>query len=246
VAATCAAAGIIVGVVTQTGLGLGLADIVVGAAGAVTDDPTVVLVLTVLFAAVAILVLGLAVPVTASFIIAWVIVAPALIDQGVALPAVAMFVFYYAVLSEVSPPTALAAVAASAITGGNAFRTMMQAWKYTLPAFLVPCAFVLTDRGSGLLLESSAGDALIALAAGVLSVAALAVVTGGWMFWPAGWPERALSAVAAVLLLYLATPTVLAGTALFAAAVALHLLLRRRRPAGAVPTTPSTEGTVRS
>ncbi len=245
VAATCAAAGIIVGIVVQTGLGLALADIVVSAAQALTSDPTAVLVLTVLFSAVAIMLLGLAVPVTASFIIAWVIVAPALVDLGVGLPAVAMFVFYYAVLSEVSPPTALAAVAASAITGGNAFRTMMQTWKYTLPAFLVPCAFVLTDRGSALLLtDASAADMLIALAAGVLGVVALAVVTGGWILGPAGWPERALCAVAALLLLYLATPTVLAGAALFAVAVALHLVLRRRRVAGADPT--PVEGTVRS
>jgi len=154
-----------------------------------------------------------------------------------------MFIFYYAVLSEVSPPTALAAVAASAITGGNAFRTMMQAWKYTLPAFLVPCAFVLTDRGSGLLLEASAADVGIALYAGALGVAALAVVTGGWMFGPAGWPERVLCAVAALLLLYLATPTVLIGSALVAVAVVVHLLTRHRRHADAAPTL---EGTVRS
>jgi TRAP transporter 4TM/12TM fusion protein len=243
VAATCAAAGIIVGVVTETGLGLGLADIVVGAARSITEEPTAVLVLTIVFAAVAILVLGLAVPVTASFIISWVIVAPALVDLGVGLPAVAMFVFYYAVLSEVSPPTALAAVAASAITGGNAFRTMMQTWKYTLPAFLVPCAMVLTARGSGLLFESSAADVLVALVAGALSVVGLAILTGGWVFGPAGWPERVLAGVGALLLLYLATPTVLTGAALLAVAVAVHLILRRRRPVGAVPTM---EGTVRS
>jgi TRAP-type uncharacterized transport system fused permease subunit len=243
VAATCAAAGIIVGIVTQTGLGLGMADIVVGAAGAIADNPTAVLALTVLFSAVAIMLLGLAVPVTASFIISWVIVAPALVNLDVGLPAVAMFVFYYAVLSEVSPPTALAAVAASAITGGNAYRTMMQTWKYTLPAFLVPCAFVLTPRGAGLLLDAPATDVLIALGAGALGVAALAVVTGAWIFGPAGWPERVLCGAAAVLLLYLATPTVLAGVAFVAAAVVVHLVLRRRRSAGTVPTT---EGTVRS
>jgi TRAP transporter 4TM/12TM fusion protein len=230
VAATCAAAGIIVGVVTATGLGLGLADIVVGAAQAVTSEPAVVLALTVLLAAVAVLLLGLAVPVTASFIISWVIIAPALVDLGVALPAVAMFVFYYAVLSEVSPPTALAAVAASAITGGNAYRTMMQTWKYTLPAFLVPCAFVLSPRGQGLLLESGPADIAVGLVAGALGVAALAVVTGGWITGPARWPERALAAVAALLLLYLDTPTVLAGIAVLALAVGVHLVRRRRTP----------------
>jgi TRAP transporter 4TM/12TM fusion protein len=232
VAATCAAAGIIVGVVTSTGLGLALSDIVVGAAQAVTSRPAVVLALTVLLSALAIMILGLAVPVTASFIISWVVIAPALVDQGVALPAVAMFVFYYAVLSEVSPPTALAAVAASAITGGNPFRTMVQTWKYTLPAFLVPCAFVLSPRGEGLLLEAGAADIAIALVAGALGVVALAIVTGGWITGPAGWPERVLAGLAALLLLYLDTPTVLAGTGLLAAAVALHLL--RRPPKGMV------------
>ena len=90
---------------------------------------------------------GLAVPVTASFIIAAVIIGPALQTLGVPVEAAYMFIFYFAVLSEVTPPTALAAVAASAVTGGNAFRTMMQTWKYTLPAFLVPFAFVLAPAG---------------------------------------------------------------------------------------------------
>ena len=58
-----------------------------------------------------------------------------------------MFIFYYAVLSEVSPPTALSPFAAAALTGGNPFKTMMLTWKYTLPAFLVPFVFTLTARG---------------------------------------------------------------------------------------------------
>jgi TRAP transporter 4TM/12TM fusion protein len=228
VAATCAAAGIIVGVVTATGLGLALADVVVGAAQSVSTEPAVVLALTVLLSGVAILLLGLAVPVTASFVIAWVIIAPALLDQGVATAAVAMFVFYYAVLSEVSPPTALAAVAASAITGGNPYRTMVHTWAYTLPAFLVPCAFVLSPRGQGLLLEAGPVDVLLALVGGVLGVAALAVAVCGWLAGPAGWPERVLAGVAALLLLYLDTPTLVLGALLLAVAAGLHLLLRRR------------------
>jgi TRAP-type uncharacterized transport system fused permease subunit len=64
-----------------------------------------------------------------------------------------MFIFYYAVLSEVSPPTALSPFAAAAITGGSPYRTTLQSWKYTLPAFLVPFVFVLTPDGVGLLLK---------------------------------------------------------------------------------------------
>ena len=103
-------------------------------------------------------------PVTASFIIAAVVVAPALTGLGVAAPEAYMFVFYYAVLSEVSPPTALAAVAAAAITGGDAFRTMLMTWRYTLPAFLVPFAFVLTGNGGALLWQAPWQDVLLATA----------------------------------------------------------------------------------
>ena len=177
VAATCAAAGIIVAVVTLTGLGLNLSGIIIDVAGGS-------LFLCALLAAVAVLLLGLAVPVTASFIIAAVIVSPALTKLGVEPLAAYMFIFYYAVLSEVSPPTALSAVAAAAITGGNAFRTMMLTWKYTLPAFLVPFAFVLTDNGEGLLLQGSVGTVLLAFAVSALAVAGLAVATGAWLLGP--------------------------------------------------------------
>ena len=144
--ATTAVAGIIVGVVTLTGLGLKAAGLIVGLAGGSLP-------LTVVFAALAVWILGLAVPVTASYIISAVMVVPALTTVGVAPVAAHMFIFYYAVLSEVSPPTALAPFAAAALTGGRPFRTMMLTWKYALPAFLVPFAFTLDPRGLGLLLQ---------------------------------------------------------------------------------------------
>ena len=109
------------------------------------------------------LIVGLAVPVTASFIIAAVIIAPALVALGVEDYAAYMFIFYYAVLSEVSPPTALSAFAAAAITGGDGFRTMVLLMRYTAPAFLVPFAFVLTENGQGLLLQGGLETILIAV-----------------------------------------------------------------------------------
>jgi TRAP transporter 4TM/12TM fusion protein len=228
VIAVCAAAGVITSVITKTGLGQELADALVTAAKALSSNPTVVLVLTVVFAAFAVGVLGLAVPVTASFIIAWVVLGPALLDLGVQPAEVAMFIFYYAVLSEVTPPTALAAVAAAAITGGSVLRTMWQTWKYTLPAFLVPIAFVLTDNGSALLLRRGALDVVWVTAVSALGVAALAVVTGGWLLGPAGWPERLLCLPAALLLLYLQPISIGIGLAFAAAAVVVHLAARAR------------------
>ena len=237
VIAVCAAAGVITSVIAKTGLGQILSSLLVSAAGALAPNDTVLLMLSALFSAIAILVLGLAVPVTASFILSWVIIGPALISLGAGGPEVAMFIFYYAVLSEVSPPTALAAVASAAITGGRVIPTMMQACKYTLPAFLAPMAFVVSDNGSLLL---SRGDLLdVAWALGVCSaaVAALAVVSTGWMFGPTGITERLLCIPAALLLLYLEPISIGAGFSLLAVALVVHLLRRRRSQPATVPAT---------
>ena len=94
------------------------------------------------------------------------IAAPALIALKVPEFAAHMFIFYYAVLSEVSPPTALSPFAAAAITGGDPYKTTLQCWKYTTPAFLVPFMFVLDPSGTGLLLTGSfktPGDAELGL-----------------------------------------------------------------------------------
>ena len=177
VLATTAVAGIIVGVVTLTGLGLKAAGLIVGLAGGSLP-------LTVIFAAIAVWILGLAVPVTASYIISAVMVVPALTTVGVPPAAAHMFIFYYAVLSEVSPPTALAPFAAAALTGGRPFRTMMLTWKYALPAFIVPFAFTLDARGLGLLLQGSPLDMIVSSASAAAGVAGLAMGVGGWMVRP--------------------------------------------------------------
>ena len=240
VAATTAAAGLIVAVLTLTGLGLDLSSIIVDLAALVSSNPTAQLLVTCVLAAVAVLVLGLAVPVTASFIISAVIIAPALTELGVERPEAYMFIFYYAVLSEVSPPTALAAVAAAAITGANAYRTMIATFTYTLPAFLVPLAFVLTENGQGLIGQGPLPNVLLVTAVSAVAVAALAVATGKWMLGPAAVPERVLCVVGAVLLLYLETTAVLVGLSVVALAVVVHLLGRRRRgPSDGTPPAPA-------
>jgi TRAP-type uncharacterized transport system fused permease subunit len=172
-----------------------------------------------------VLILGLAVPVTASFIIAAVIIAPALIALEVEPFVAYMFIFYYAVLSEVSPPTALSAFAAAAITGGDGFRTMMLTWRYTLPAFLVPFAFVLSPNGEGLLLEGGAGTVLMAAGASALAVAALAVALGGWLRGPVRVPVRGLAGAGAIVLLYLEPLWIAIGVGLLVVAAVAHAAL---------------------
>ena len=198
-ATTCASAGIVVGVVTLTGLGLKFSSIVIAYAGGS-------LLLTAVYTALIVWIIGLAVPVTASYIICAVIAAPALTKLGVPDFAAHMFIFYYAVLSEVSPPTALSPFAAAAITGADPYRTTLQSWKYTLPAFLVPFVFVLDPMGIGLLLKMPPGgswvDIILITLKTALGLAALAAAAQGWAYRRNTAVESALLVVAGLLLVF--------------------------------------------
>ncbi|GAB3771226.1 TRAP transporter fused permease subunit [Ramlibacter monticola] len=232
VAATCAGAGVIVGVVTLTGLGLKFSTIVIDYAGGS-------LLLTAIFTSLVVWIVGLAVPVTASYIICAVIAAPALTKLGVPDFAAHMFIFYYAVLSEVSPPTALSPFAAAAITGGDPYKTTLQCWKYTMPAFLVPFMFVLDPSGQGLLLMGSTkalahanwwSIAEVTLTC-ALGIAALAAGFQGWALRRATRLERALLIVAGILLAYPGWIADLVGIALVIAVLAIQVLRPLPQPA---------------
>lgn len=244
IVAVCACAGIIVSVVNLTGLGLTLSGIIISAGGA-----NVLLIL--LMAAIAMWILGLSVPVTASYIIAAVMLVPALVNVGVPPAAAHMFMFYYAVLADVSPPTALAPFAASAITGGEPFRTTMQAWKYTLPAFLVPFMFCLTPEGAQLLMlvpQVNAAGAITYAAPSTLmhwlsitwvtttaclALVGLCVMFTGYALAHANWPERLLCFVGGCLLLAANVWADLAGLIVLAIGLGLHWF--RTRNGGDAP-----------
>jgi TRAP-type uncharacterized transport system fused permease subunit len=154
-----------------------------------------------------------------------------------------MFIFYYAVLSEVSPPTALSPLAAAALTGGNPFRTMMLTWKYTLPAFLVPFVFTLRSEGIGILMQGSAGAILWTSATAAVGVCAIAVAAGGRVKQDATIAERGMAAVAGLLLMYPAVRSDVAGLSAVAAVVAAHLWRTRTfRPASPRATAPAPSG----
>ena len=203
IAVTCAGAGLIVGTVTLTGLGLKFSSIVIEYAGGS-------LLLTTIFTGLVVWVVGLAVPVTASYIICAVIAAPALINLGVPAFAAHMFIFYYAVLSEVSPPTALSPFAAAAICKGDPYKTTMQTWKYVAPAILVPFMFTLDKSGTSLLLMGS----ISALAkadwlqigwitfTAIVGVICLAGGLQGWFIEKTNLFERVVMVAAGVALAY--------------------------------------------
>ena len=147
-----------------------------------------------------------------------------------------MFIFYYAVLSEVSPPTALSPFAAAAITGGDPYKTTLQSWKYTLPAFLVPFVFVLDPAGVGLLLKMPQGGSVLDVAwitfTAFIGIAALAGGVQDWLFRRCRLYERVLLIVAGLLLVYPSTTTDWVGLACMAVVVA------SQKFRAAVPVTP--------
>src|SRR5467141_1518106 len=234
VATTCAGAGIIVGVVTLTGLGLKFSSIIIEYAGGS-------LLLTAIYTSLIVWIVGLAIPVTASYIICAVIAAPAMIKLRAPDFAAHMFIFYYAVLSEVSPPTALSPFAAAAITGGDPYKTTLQCWKYTLPAFLVPFMFVLDPSGVGLLLTGSIktlgnadwGSIAVVTITAALGIAALAGGVQGWLFKRTTWIERLMLIVAGLALVYPTATADIVGLGLFAVVAAIQVLRIRaaRQPA---------------
>jgi TRAP-type uncharacterized transport system fused permease subunit len=195
VASTCAAAGIIVGVVTLTGLGLKFSSIIIQYAGGSKF-------LTAVYTALIVWVIGLAVPVTASYIISAVIAAPAMIQLGIPDFAAHMFVFYYAILSEVSPPTALSCFAAAALTRGNPYKTTMYAWKYTLPAFIVPFMFTLDPKGVGILLKGPVGNVIWTTITAFFGIAALAGGVENWFLKKTTILERIMLISGGLLLVY--------------------------------------------
>jgi TRAP-type uncharacterized transport system fused permease subunit len=199
------------------------------------------LLLTAFFTALIVWIVGLAVPVTASYIICAVIAAPAMIKLGVPDFAAHMFIFYYAVLSEVSPPTALSPFAAAAITGGGPYRTTLQCWKYTAPAFLVPFMFVLDPSGAGLLLTGSFknlaqadwGSIAVVTLTAAIGIAALAGGLQGWLFRKTTSLERWLLVAAGVMLVYPRAMFDFIGMALVLAVAVMQKLYRPSVPAAA-------------
>ncbi len=242
VVATCAAAGIIIGIFTLTGFGLKLSGIIIDLSDLVTDTSAstlatllgiainsngIHLFFALVFTAIAVWVLGLALPITASYIIAAVMTAPALTKLGVPDFAAHMFIFYYAILSEVSPPVGLSPFAAAAMTGGNPYKTMMQAWKYTLPAFVVPFMFTLAPEGVGLLLQGSPANIIFATITAIVGITALTTGVGGWLLRRVNWIERVALIVAGLLLIYPSTNLDVVGLALFAMVAGYQWVTRK-------------------
>ncbi|HHW03192.1 MAG TPA: TRAP transporter permease [Thermoanaerobacterales bacterium] len=202
VVAATACAGIIVGVVTQTGLGLKLGSTLV-------DFANGNLFLTLFFTMITSLILGMGVPTTANYVITSTIAAPALIMMNVPVLAAHMFAFYFGIIADVTPPVALAAFVGAGIARANPLKTGIQASKLAIAAFLVPYVFVY--HPSMLLINVNTFDIIEIIVTSIIGIIGVGSGVCGYFFTEQSFLERILFFAGGILLVTPGIETDLAG-----------------------------------
>jgi TRAP transporter 4TM/12TM fusion protein len=216
--AVCACAGILVGVVALTGIGGRFSELMLGIAGQSQF-------VAMLFAALVALVLGMGMPTTAAYAIAAAVIAPGLAKIGVPVLVAHMFVFYFAVISAITPPVALASFAAAGMAQADPWKTSWIALRMGLATFLVPFMFFFSPV---LLMKGAWGEIAQAVVSGCVGVWFLASSTEGWFGGRLIMPLRLLLFGAALCLIHPGTTTDLIGLAV---GVPLYLWQRYRHRA---------------
>ena len=209
----CAAAGIIIGVVTKTGVGLRLASGLIDLAGGM-------LLPAMFFTMITAIVLGMGVPTTANYVITSTIAAPALVQMGVPILAAHMFVFYFGIIADVTPPVALAAYAGAGISGGNALKTGVHASKLAVAAFIIPYIFVLSPVI--LMMDATPLTLILATLSALAGMIAVSSALCGFLADHCRPYERLLLIIAGLLMIKPGGTTDLIGCAIFAAILAMQ------------------------
>ncbi|RFU69214.1 TRAP transporter permease [Peribacillus saganii] len=225
VAAATAAAGIIVGVVTKTGLGLKMANGLIDLAAGMTSSPKGVLILTLFFTMVASLILGMGSPTTANYVITSTIAAPAIILLGVPDLSAHLFVFYFGIIADITPPVALAAFAAAGVSGGEPIRTGVISSKLAIAAFIIPYVFVLSPEM--LMIDTTwYGTAWVVFTSMCGMIAIGAGMIGYW-YRKVMAIERVFAVIAGLLLIYPERISDITGLVLFGILFVLQVFIKK-------------------
>jgi TRAP transporter 4TM/12TM fusion protein len=231
VALACAAAGLVIGSINLTGMGLKLSSFIISISG---ENVWLALILTAVIA----LIMGMGLPTTAAYIVVGTMAAPALVEMGLLPLAAHLFVFYFAIISAITPPVALAAYAAAGIAKDDPMKIGFTAVRLTLGAFIIPFLFAmdptLIARGNFL----SIAWATLTATIGMIALAGGAI---GYVIKPATILERLLLIAAAFLMLDVGLTTDLIGFLLIAAALAIQLGRKKKEPLTDLKTHPATE-----
>jgi TRAP transporter 4TM/12TM fusion protein len=245
VAMACACAGIVIGCVTITGLGIVFTQVVV----ALAQDQ---LVLALILTAMAGIVLGMGMPTTPAYIMMVALLIPAVIKlavsgcpepvtaacKGAMTPAAHMFAFYFAILSAITPPVALAIFAAAGLAKANMWESGFAAMRAAAPAYIVPFMFIYEPRLLLIVEDWNADWPFVAWAVTSASIGVVALAGGlfGWLVGFASLWQRAVLVVAALCLIKPGLYTDIAGLVLLAAVVGAQLIERRHRAESGVRT----------
>ncbi|NLB88751.1 MAG: TRAP transporter permease [Syntrophomonadaceae bacterium] len=213
----CATAGIIIGVVTKTGLGLKLGSVLIDLAGGF-------LLPTLFFTMITSLLLGMGVPTTANYVITSTIAAPIILQLGVPALAAHMFAFYFGIIADVTPPVALAAFAGAGIAKSNPLMTGVNAFKLAIAAFLIPYIFVLSP--SMLMIDTTLPQVLTIVATSLLGMIGVAAAVTGYFVNKGKWYDRILFFAGGLMMIDPNLMTDLVGLALLIVA----LIIQKIRP----------------
>ncbi|MEN9780722.1 MAG: Sialic acid transporter permease protein SiaT [Pseudomonadota bacterium] len=245
VGAAAASVGLVIGVVTLTGVGFKLSTLITGAAQAVAggvemlipaslaDPKAVTLLAALVMTGVVCILLGCGIPTTANYIIMVTVAAPTLTLLGVEPLVAHFFVFYYGVLADITPPVALAAYAAAGMAGGDPFRTGNMAFRLGLAKALVPFVFVFSPSLLLVTKGFTVQDFIVTFVGCVIGITMLAAALSGYMLALMKTWERWLCAAAAVLMIAPGLLVTLAGVVLVLPVLLRQWLQRDRAPTAA-------------
>ncbi|RBI86670.1 TRAP transporter permease [Rhodosalinus halophilus] len=220
--AVCACAGIIVGVISLTGVGARFSNLLLGLAAASQ-------LLALVFAMLIAILLGMGMPTTAAYAVAASVVAPGLVELGIPMLTAHFFVFYFAVVSAITPPVALASYAAAGVSGANAMETSVASFKIGIAAFIVPFMFF---YNSALLMQADWLEVTRACATAVFGVFLLSSGVQGWFIGArAVWFLRAALVVTALMMIEGSLATDVIGLAAAAAILFVQRVLKPREGA---------------
>lgn len=208
VACACGVAGIIVGIVTLTGVGLKLGGGLIAAAGGMIG-------LTLFFTMITSLILGMGVPTTANYLITSTIAAPIVMQLGVPALAAHLFTFYFGILADITPPVALAAYAGSAIAKANPFKTGVQATKLAIAAFIIPYIFVMNP--ALIMIDTTPLEVIRITITSLVGMFGISGGMTGWVYGHANPLERVILIIGGLLLINPSVITDIAGIGIIAA-----------------------------
>ncbi len=230
VAVPCAVAGVVIGVIINSGLGLKFTDLMIYLSGGV-------LIITLILVMIAVIILGMGMPTSAAYLLAAILMAPALINMGVTPLAAHMFIFYFAVISMITPPVALAAYAAASIGEADLWETGIAAFKIAIPGFLIPFIFVYDNA---ILLKGPWMEIVWRTGITIIGVIGLAGSIMGYYARKTTPFDRFLLFIGSILLIVPEKTTDFLGLAVL---IGLFFLQRRRKPEPPAPAlSPAGEG----